>query len=722
VDPLAAVESTFLLQAILGVAVATLGIAVAVVLLALGKRDPCRWTVAIALGLAAGAEVNRIRLADPAHLADLDPANPWFRWLYDIMAFQHVAWIAVFAFFPERVRWRTPRGVLLLVVGAIALVGSAAWLFARPLVWVGWPRAANAGTASAFDLLFRVTFQSGLAVGMLALFVAAIVETRAKSDAHRRGGTMLLVGVFAPFFITAGRAIPDAIDSALRSGDPLASAGYLRFVAGDCCGASLWLYVVATLSSLAVATWLWRETRSLVALAVCVFGILLWSLVAIAPGPWGFSEVNVIVSALVVMVAAQRRRAFGEFHPPAAVAFTLALLAAACVFLSVNAYTLGFPGEIVLAVGIFAGTLLAAAAAFAMLPAGQVHVPWTAVPVGGERALAAYRSALAAEIGSGTDAAAAVEKLRPLRGELGLSDRDHAVLEHAMRASATGASATPLRRGDSVLGRYRVERVLVQGASGRVYLAHDDRLGRQVALKQLGPEQGRDRAALERLKRETRLASALQHPGVVVVHDIEVVGNEAFIVMEHVSGGSLEERLRVAPLAESDVRRIGRDVLGALDGLHARGIVHRDVKPSNILLAEDGHAKLSDFSVARTVVSGDTVGLTRDAAASRGVVGTPAFMSPEQARGLSATAQSDLYGLGASLYAALSGRPPIPVDGLSEFEARLRVTDREPALPLAGVSSAMNGVMSRALAKDPSDRFPSARAMAAALALPEDEQ
>ncbi|HEV8361169.1 MAG TPA: serine/threonine-protein kinase [Candidatus Thermoplasmatota archaeon] len=322
------------------------------------------------------------------------------------------------------------------------------------------------------------------------------------------------------------------------------------------------------------------------------------------------------------------------------------------------------------------------------------------------RRLVVYTAALESALHEGSPEDGR-EALRDLRGDLGLTDRDHALLVAQLRARDARAELHP---GGLFLGRYRIARPLGRGGSGEVWLARDEREGREVAIKLLAGSQRRDAKAMARFRREMRLAGALRHPGIVAVHDVEELGDDAYLVMEHMSGGSLEDRLQRGPLPEREALAIARSVLAALGALHAKGIVHRDVKPSNILLDAQGRAKLSDFTIAQEQVSGDTVGATGPGAPA----GTLAYMSPEQARGVSAKPASDVYSLGATLYAMLAGHPPIPVEGLGDFDARGRIVRDVPALPVQGASKRANEALAMALGKDPRER-PSAQAMAAAL-------
>jgi len=282
------------------------------------------------------------------------------------------------------------------------------------------------------------------------------------------------------------------------------------------------------------------------------------------------------------------------------------------------------------------------------------------------RRIDAYRAAVQAELDSGTDPADASRKLRPLRAQLGVSDRDHAVIEHLLRS--TGESQAPsLTEGQLFLHRYRVARALGQGGAGKTYLCRDERVGRDVVVKALRAPPASEEG-LSALVREARAIGALNHPNVVTLHDIEQVGAEAYIVMEHLPGGSLAQRLRGEPMPRQDVVRLGDDLLRALEAVHAAGIVHRDVKPSNVLFAPDGRAKLADFGIAHIPGFETTVaGLDQVAA------GTARYMSPEQALGHAATHRSDLYSAALTLYEALTGMPYLePRPGESAVELQMR--------------------------------------------------
>ena len=206
--------------------------------------------------------------------------------------------------------------------------------------------------------------------------------------------------------------------------------------------------------------------------------------------------------------------------------------------------------------------------------------------------------------------------------------------------------------GRLVAGRYRLRGRVGAGAMGVVWQALDERLDRVVALKQLVVPEGSDPvAAVGRAAREARIAARLQHPNAVTVHDVVEDDGKPVLVMEYLPAQTLADRIAHGPLPAEQVLRIGAQVAGALAAAHAAGIVHRDVKPGNILLTGDGTAKITDFGIARAI--GD-VTVTRTGL----LAGTPAFLSPEVARGGEPAPASDVFALGATLYAAVEGRPP----------------------------------------------------------------
>ncbi len=265
----------------------------------------------------------------------------------------------------------------------------------------------------------------------------------------------------------------------------------------------------------------------------------------------------------------------------------------------------------------------------------------------------------------------------------------------------------------ALAGEYSLQRELGRGGMGVVYLARDVQLDRDVAIKVLPTQLARDAAARERFLREARMAARLSHPHIVPIHRVGEVNGFVFIVMSYVEGETLGERLRISgPLPPADATRVLREVAWALAYAHGRGIVHRDVKPDNILLeAGTGRALMTDFGIAHG--SGDPV----PGADPGKIMGTAHFMSPEQAAGEALDGRSDIYALGVVGYLAVSGRLPFESPTLPAL--LLRQASEEPPSVLRaapGLPPALGTAIDQCLARDPDDRFASGEALAAALA------
>lgn len=327
---------------------------------------------------------------------------------------------------------------------------------------------------------------------------------------------------------------------------------------------------------------------------------------------------------------------------------------------------------------------------------------------GEPRRLLVYRAALETSRAEGRGASA-FEDLGSLRRRLGITPPEHDLLASDVNADVAVASLAP---GQRFLGRYDIIREAGRGSAGIVYQARDAVEDSDVAIKRLVLDR-RDIDAIERLQRETTLARAVEDEGLIRTHRVEFLRGEAFLVMDLMPGGSLSDVLRKrGQLPEAEALRIAHDALGGLAALHARGISHRDIKPGNILLDVRGRAKVSDFSIASDAISGDTLG----GAASPRLVGTIGYMAPEVARGAPWAKAADLYSVAATLYESLAGRAAVDVAGLGEYEARNKVAQSRPSLPLPDVSGRTNRVLAKAMAFDPEDRYQSAAEMDDALA------
>ena len=269
-----------------------------------------------------------------------------------------------------------------------------------------------------------------------------------------------------------------------------------------------------------------------------------------------------------------------------------------------------------------------------------------------------------------------------------------------------------MKTGEVVAGRYELEDLLGVGGMSSVYRARDRVLERTVALKILHEQFAHDPAYVERFRREARAIAKLSHPNIVTVIDRGEFDGRQFIVFEYVAGETLKQlATRAAPVAPEHALALVHQVARGLAFAHEHGIVHRDVKPHNVLLDEDGAAKVTDFGIARSL-GGPDDGLTRTGT----VLGTGAYISPEQAVGRPADARSDQYSLGALLYELLTGR--IPYEGESIVAVATRhVRDPVPSVREVRpeISPRVDALVRRAMAKRPEDRFPSTDAMIAAI-------
>jgi tRNA A-37 threonylcarbamoyl transferase component Bud32 len=259
-------------------------------------------------------------------------------------------------------------------------------------------------------------------------------------------------------------------------------------------------------------------------------------------------------------------------------------------------------------------------------------------------------------------------------------------------------------------GRYVLKREIGRGGAATVYLAHDVRHERLVAIKILHPELSHALGA-QRFMREIKLTASLQHPHILPIHDSGEADDQLFYVMPYVEGESLRQRLGVdGRLSMEATVRIGREVAGALAYAHDRGVVHRDIKPENILFS-GGHAVLADFGIARAI------NRASEAITQQGTItGTPAYMSPEQARDRRFDGRSDVYSLSCVLYEAIAGVPPYLGDSPQQLLSQ-RITKAAPLLReyRHDVPAAIETVIARALSIAPDDRYDDARAFSAAL-------
>ena len=266
-----------------------------------------------------------------------------------------------------------------------------------------------------------------------------------------------------------------------------------------------------------------------------------------------------------------------------------------------------------------------------------------------------------------------------------------------------------------LVGSYRLVSLIGRGGMGEIYLAEDVRLGRKVALKFLPESYSNDAERLSRFEREARAASALNHPNILTVYEVGQFEGRQFIATEYVEGETLRQRQLIERLKLNEVLELALQVTAALAAAHQAGIVHRDIKPENIMLRRDGYAKVVDFGLAKLT---ETATGTSDTSASTmsqtdtgtGVVmGTTAYMSPEQARGQRLDARTDIWSLGVVLYELLSGR--MPFKGGTPSDLIVSILEREPSplMTTPVIPSELDWIVRKALRKDREERYQTAR-------------
>jgi serine/threonine-protein kinase len=260
---------------------------------------------------------------------------------------------------------------------------------------------------------------------------------------------------------------------------------------------------------------------------------------------------------------------------------------------------------------------------------------------------------------------------------------------------------------DLVAGRYRIEGEIARGGMGAVLLAEDTVLGRKVAVKRLHDHMSEDEGMSARFRQEALNAASLTHPNVVTVYDAGEDEGGAYLVMELIEGRTLAEQLKHGALPPEEAAQVAAEVARALDHAHERGIVHRDVKPGNVMLLPDGRVKIADFGIAKTLEGSSTHTSTGK------VLGTASYLSPEQVAGKPVTPSSDVYSLGLVLYEMLAGHKAF--DGDNAVAVALAQQSQDPPPLPSDVSPDLQAVTMRALEKDPVNRFPTAGEMALAL-------
>jgi len=268
----------------------------------------------------------------------------------------------------------------------------------------------------------------------------------------------------------------------------------------------------------------------------------------------------------------------------------------------------------------------------------------------------------------------------------------------------------------AVVGHYRIEREIGRGAMGRVYLATDTTLGRRIALKALAPHLTGDASHRERLRREARAAASLTHAGICTVYALEEIDGQLYIASELVDGRTLRDEMSggVQPTPDA-IAATARELADALASAHASGITHRDFKPENVMRHRDGRLKVLDFGLARIEQAYAEAGTPR-ATVAGALVGTPAYMSPEQLNGQSADARSDVFAYGVVVYEYASGAHPFHAPTPLGLAARVLESEADPiAARCRHVPASVAAVVDRCLQKRPSARFSSAADIVRAL-------
>ncbi len=278
--------------------------------------------------------------------------------------------------------------------------------------------------------------------------------------------------------------------------------------------------------------------------------------------------------------------------------------------------------------------------------------------------------------------------------------------------SSIAERAPALKPGDKV-GNFEIVALIGRGGMGEVYRARDLRLKREVAIKTLPPGFAGDRDRIARFEREARAASALNHPNIVSVHDIGQDGSVSFIVSELVDGETLARVIERGPLSIKKLIEVGTQICDGLAAAHAAGVVHRDLKPGNIMLTRDGRVKILDFGLARQNRAPGTDSTTMDVSHPGLIMGTPGYMSPEQVRGEATDARSDIFSLGVILYEMAAGKPAFT--GNSSVEVMNSILkDDPPELPPASPPE-LDRIIRRCIEKQPARRFQSAADLGFAL-------
>lgn len=270
------------------------------------------------------------------------------------------------------------------------------------------------------------------------------------------------------------------------------------------------------------------------------------------------------------------------------------------------------------------------------------------------------------------------------------------------------------------LGRYEVLSKLGAGGMGEVYLAQDTTLHRKVALKILPNEVAADPNRMTRFVQEARAASALNHPNIITIHEIDQSSSTSFIASEFIDGETLRERMKAQPLSLGEVLDVAVQIASALAAAHAQGIVHRDIKPENIIIRRDGIVKVLDFGLAKLTGIDSPEPIDSEAPTRANlktdpgvVMGTASYMSPEQARGVEVDARTDIFSLGVVIYESLTGH--LPFEGSNIYEIVAAILSERESQPLSRylpeVPRELERIVAKSLRKNREERYQTTRDM-----------
>src|SRR6266852_3673047 len=273
---------------------------------------------------------------------------------------------------------------------------------------------------------------------------------------------------------------------------------------------------------------------------------------------------------------------------------------------------------------------------------------------------------------------------------------------------AAPAESTAPQPAERRIGKYIIKRELGRGGMGAVYLAEQPGLGREVAIKELILSAVADPTALKRFMQEAQVMARTSHPNLVQVHDLEQIGDANYIVLEFVRGKSLRDRINLGTMPLPQTFAVMHGVLQALDYAHKRSIVHRDMKPENVLMSEEGEVKVADFGIARLT---DDSGAGSTATKTGTTVGTPQYMSPEQVASSKVDGRSDLYSAGIMFYELVVGQPPFTAseaDGPFTLMAKhVQAPPKPPSVHRPGLDMGLEEVILKSLSKRPEERYQS---------------